>query len=443
MCDDAIALLKVALNKGDHYSDAKLTTLKAKHVVPRCFEQRQGESIPHLAIGPCFNESAFKSDDEELRTLQESWPNLNGLSPPLFFCSSPTIMWNSVAKPINGWIAINPTEWFNRMADFHQKWINNRIHGLIRLAFYTNFPFESVTTNALLLSWHTSYNCFILPRGIQTVTLEDIALITGLSPDGAILPFDGPINNEAEKLYKEANVWFKHKGDPKGSKIAFNRVCKSFEDPKTTALEEVILLEFVFSRLLMNKGAAVNKSYLYLAANIAVTHGPIALGPFLLAQFYRMMFCLRNKPLHASRTAGPLWLLSCWTFLYYPELLTLKNLINDGIPAKFEQPMNKWVCYGEAAVNLITPLDKKEQLLVLCTIFNPQYTATWCPCFEMRLDTNLNHWCHTAFPKWMHETNPLLPTQQNTGYWRSVLSSRDLLYYGKEPGVEVYNPQVE
>ena len=136
-------------------------------------------------------------------------------------------------------------------------------HGVIRTTCYPVLPFEQVVMDALAYLWHPSYNCFVLPWGFQTITMEDVALIIGLSPTGTILSTGESIPS-ARALSVATETWLKHHGKNKGANIAYTALVKHYIscNDMVTSFEEVLFLNFIFSELFMNAGCVVNKTFL-------------------------------------------------------------------------------------------------------------------------------------------------------------------------------------
>lgn len=235
-----------------------------------------------------FNEHIRMKLDKGILGLNSS------LRPLLFGNINYNCSWMILSnKPnIKGWVTVKAKRWFERLKSFHEKWENQRIISFLQLATYTNIPFDGELTSTLVSLWDPVLNCFVLRQILMTVTLADIAFITGLSPTSdehsnipvfTLLPQANKLYYNALNLYNEITNY--------GKKIGFSLFVQYFSSSsKVTLEEEVIFLLFAFTRLMMNKSGGVSTLYLTLAANVASKTTVVALGPIILGQLYRCLF---------------------------------------------------------------------------------------------------------------------------------------------------------
>lgn len=72
-------------------------------------------------------------------------------------------------------------KWYTRLCDhFQMKWERQGIFLLIDLSL-SPLEINPVVSTTLLAFWSSNLNCFLLPKGPLTITLEDIYLLTRYS----------------------------------------------------------------------------------------------------------------------------------------------------------------------------------------------------------------------------------------------------------------------
>lgn len=89
-----------------------------------------------------------------------------------------------------------------------------QITGFMKLSIVSKIPFDGALSTALLTLWDPSLNCFVMRRGLMTVTLDDIVYIVGFSPSG-IFSKDLMVEEwvetvDASNLLKRASVVVYH-----------------------------------------------------------------------------------------------------------------------------------------------------------------------------------------------------------------------------------------
>jgi hypothetical protein len=145
---------------------------------------RNPEPDDHLfKLGPSFNPETVGLIEE----LSEVYPATT--FEPLVRNHSQLASWGTWYKdtnPTKGWHRPDKefNEWVTRLdAKFKSKWQKLRIREAIFLSTCT-ISFDYPLMSALLCFWNKSCNVFQLPEGMLSITMEDVAAITNLSPIG-------------------------------------------------------------------------------------------------------------------------------------------------------------------------------------------------------------------------------------------------------------------
>ncbi|XP_048495091.1 uncharacterized protein LOC104884226 isoform X3 [Beta vulgaris subsp. vulgaris] len=420
----------------------------------------KGEDGNHVKLGPCFKPEDV---DKVLKSLKECFPS-EFTKPP--FLNEPEKLkceWvKSSGKPVNGWTStIDTRQWFNRLSSRHSKWRKLRVYEFLRLSTYPALPFYGVLTLGLLCCWNPCLNVFVTGQGFKTITLEDIAFLTGLSPTGTDLPTQALIDGALDM--EKITPW-KNK-----TNMSFSSIVDYYNPDKNKSLsadisrkEEVLFINLAFSKLMMFPSCNVNKTFLKLAANIEASGldpkrtKPVCLGPLFLAQVYRCLYRLRTHE-KLSTAGGPIWVISMWGFFYFPRLVEHKG--DEDLKADFDKPadlpVKEFCCYGELAIHTISP---NPQLLfeeVLRGLLFPSEVSQldWHPFSgedEMNIPSNgkpredtLRHWMKAATPIWLLEISCIKFREEDQLHWSSILLHRDLICLEPQViGVEVYNPNL-
>lgn len=436
-------------------------------------------------IGPCF---PFKIQKPKRQRVleQQCYPFLDHIiledqkprTLPFAPKTHQSLCWPLATKPFKGWISgVDARAWFLRMKPFHDKWSKNKILPFLRLASYETIPFDGALSTALLACWDPAINCFLFRWGPMTVTLADIALITGTSPTGKY-GIDLPIFHhvkEHNQLYSQCLSTFRQIAQPtaSASKCGFQKFVDFFTNKaaseEVTPQEEVFFLTFAFSKLMMSRAGGVVTLWLSLAVNISSTSEEIALAPILLGQLYRCLFRSRasfrgfgipssDSPIYSvDKGFGPLWLLTCWGHMYLPCLMVLKpsstfevskDLEKSDLgfdPLLFLSDLKDCSCYGEVSFNLVSPDEVWHPSVVfLYFLVFKSNPGTW-NIFPGKMATSDKDgaWRHHAMPTWLKSLDLHSTSLESGNFWSSVLRSRDLI--AAEPeyfGFEAYNPQL-
>lgn len=412
-----------------------------------------GQETNRIKLGPFFKPECVK----DLLPSLDGFPDTPSLPPFIYTPDDLQCHWTrETSKPIAGWTTCHDSlDWFLRLSSKHDKWRSQRIYEFLKLSTYPILPFDGVLSASLLCCWNACLNVFITGRGTKTVTLEDIAYITGLSPAGLDLPYHKHVTGALDTT----QLLFRRSSDNKVvPNLPFSYFTSKYSvsrEKEVTREEEVLFINFAICKLLMGPSINVHRTFLPLAANIEVSpeDQPLALGPFLLAQFYRCMFKLRTSS-SLVHTGGPLWLLSLWGFLYFPSLVSIKSReeVNEAISEGTSISPSSACSYGEVATLLLSIASGKRVREVLLQLLDskplPSSNKTsWHPCSAKdEIDAPLDEfssWAKIAAPLWLLETSPMMYKSDDSAHWQSILVPRDLLYVGPQSiGAEVYNPNL-
>ncbi|KAL9227252.1 hypothetical protein vseg_002966 [Gypsophila vaccaria] len=456
---------------------AKLAVLLHDHKQSVEFSLQQTISIKdqdknHVRLGPCFKPEKVEDVIEPLKVCFPAKftkpPFLN--EPEKLVCH-----WvRSANKPTNGWTcSIDTRPWFDRLASRHECWKKLRIYEFLRLSTYTRFPFYDALSAGLVCCWNPCLNVFITGQGFRTITLEDVAFITGLSPSGIDLPTQSLIDGalDMEKLHP-----WKTKPNMPFSPVAeyYNPARNKSLPPDISRKEEVLFINFAFCKMMMFPSCNVNKTFLKLAANIEASGSdtgkasPLRLAPLLLGQVYRCLYRLRmQEKLYTA--GGPVWIISLWGLFYFPFLAKEKGhsrLDYEELEAEFDKstaiPVNECCCYGEVAIHSVSPVVHLLFEDVLKGLLLPRELSQsdWNP-FRVNnesgrgiqlylhdsqgslIEDTSGEWMKRAAPSWLLNISCTDIQEEDQLYWLSVWQPRDLMCLEpKGIGVEAYNPNL-
>lgn len=264
----------------------------------------------------------------------------NSPTRPLIF-SNPSFRsdWFLATIPTKGFIAIDvlARSWFARVSSVYgAKWMKQMIYDFLYLSTYNDIPFDGSLSTALNSLWDPAVNCFLTSRGHMTVTLADIAYITGLSPTGLHidhLSTENLLTKAAESTYEFLNRKFSNLTQHT-NKCAFTKLPgfgNVVDHPQDA--DEALFIAFALTRMLMPKSGTVSNLFFVLACNISANNEELALAPLLLGCLFKCLFSFPETLLVDPSSLGifgPIWLLTCWDFLYFPEAMVLlsdKDLI--------------------------------------------------------------------------------------------------------------------
>lgn len=452
---EAAKLCTVLHDYKQYVEDSLQQTIRTKKLKHGKFK---GRDANYVRLGPCFKPEKV---DEVLESLKECFPT-EFTKPP--FLNEPEKLkcdWvKSSGKPVNGWTStIDTRQWFNRLSSRHNKWRKLRIYEFLRLSTYPTFPFYGALTLGLVCCWNPCLNVFVTSQGFKTITLEDIAFLTGLSPTGTDLPsqvlIDGALDMEKIAPWKNK------------TNMPFSSIVDYYNPDKNKSLsaeisrkEEVLFINLAFSKIMMFPSCNVNKTFLKLAANIEASGldpkrtKPLCLAPLFLGQVYRCLYRLRTQE-KLSTAGGPIWVISMWGLFYFPRLVENKD--DEELKADFDKPavlsVKECCCFGELAIHTNSPVVHLAFEEVLRGLLFPREASqsNWHPFSgenemdvtsegRFREDT-LGHWMKAATPIWLLEISCMMFQEGDRFHWSSILLSRDLMCLEPQViGVEVYNP---
>ncbi|KAK9699768.1 hypothetical protein RND81_08G194900 [Saponaria officinalis] len=426
----------------------------------------------YARLGPCFKPEKV---EEVIESLKLCFPS-KFTKPP--FLNEPEKLachWvRSSNKPTNGWTcSIDTRPWFDRLSSRHDSWKKLRIYEFLRLSTYPRFPFYDALSAGLLCCWNPCLNVFVTGQGFRTITLEDVAFITGLSPSGIDLPtqslIDGAIDMEKIHPWKtKPNMSFSPVAD------YYNPARNKSLSADISRKEEVLFINFAFCKMMMFPSCNVNKTFLKLAANIEASGldeskaSPLCLGPLFLGQVYRCLYRLRTQE-KIYTAGGPVWFISLWGLFYFPFLAKEKGysrLDYEELEPEFDKPtvvpVNECCCYGEVAIHSVSPVIHLSFEDVLKGLLLPRELSQpdWNPfCFDHEtsrgiplylhnsqgslIEDTKGEWMERAAPLWLLNISRMYIREQDQRHWLSVFQCRDLMCL--EPkgfGVEAYNPNL-
>ncbi|XP_074317308.1 uncharacterized protein LOC141653441 isoform X2 [Silene latifolia] len=423
-----------------------------------------------VRLGPCFKSDKVK---EVLDSLKECFPAKFSKPPFLNEPEKLVCHWVRTSnKPTNGWTcSIDTRPWFDRLSSRHDCWKKLRIYEFLRLSTYPRFPFYDALTAGLMCCWNPCLNVFTTGQGFRTITLEDIAFITGLSPSGIDLPTQTLIEGalDMEKIHP-----WKTK-----SNMPFSPIAEYYNPSRNKSLtadisrkEEVLFINFSICKMMMFPSCNVNKTFLKLAANIEASGSntskvePLCLAPLFLGQVYRCLYRLRTQE-KLYTAGGPVWIISIWGLFYFPFLAKEKGhsrLDYEELEAEFDKPtavpVNECCCYGEVAIHSVSPVVHLSFEEVLRGLLSSRELSQsdWHP-FSRNHETGIPLYLHDAegslvedtTGKWMNKAAPLWLLdlscmdfrEGDQLHWLSVWQPRDLMCVEpKGIGVEAYNPNL-
>lgn len=163
----------------------------------------------------------------------------------------------------------------------------------------------------------------------MTVTIADIAYITGLSPTSlhiSQLSTENLISLEAKTTYHYLSIMFSDltKGTNKCPFIKLSCFGNSVSKPQN--MDEAIFIAFALTRLLTPKSGSISNLFFILVCNNRANDKELALAPLMLGCLYRCIYRCCETLLVDPFTLGifgPIWLLSCWVFMYFPEAMII------------------------------------------------------------------------------------------------------------------------
>ncbi|XP_056698632.1 uncharacterized protein [Spinacia oleracea] len=457
--DSEAAKLCAVLHDCKHsVEDSVQQTIRTKKLQYGKFKGQDGN---YVRLGPCFKPEKL---DKVLKSLKECFPTEFTKSP---FLNEPEKLkcdWvKTSGKPVNGWTStIDTQQWFTRLSSKHDKWRKLRIYEFLRLSTYPALPFYGAMTLGLLCCWNPCLNVFVTGQGFKTITLEDIAFLTGLSPIGVDLPTQSLIDGA---LDMEKTTPWKNK-----TNMSYSSIVDYYNPDKSKSLsdeisrkEEVLFINLAFCKLLMFPSCNVNKTFLKLAANIEASGldpkrtESLCLAPLFLGQVYRCLYRLRTHE-KLSTAGGPIWVISMWGLFYFPRLVEHKD--DEELKADFDKPsvlpVKECCCYGELAIHTNSPVVHLAFEEVLRGLLFPTREASqsdWHPFSgedemdipsegKIREDTS-GHWMKEAAPVWLVEISCMRIREGDESHWSSILVSRDLICLEPQAiGVEAYNPNL-
>ncbi|KAH9620996.1 hypothetical protein KSS87_021899 [Heliosperma pusillum] len=409
-----------------------------------------------VRLGPCFKPDNVK---EVLDSLKECFPAKFSKPPFLNEPEKLVCHWVRTSnKPTNGWTcSIDTRPWFDRLSSRHDSWKKLRIYEFLRLSTYPRFPFYDALTAGLMCCWNPCLNVFTTGQGFRTITLEDIAFITGLSPSGIDLPtqtlIEGALDMEKIHPWKiKSNMPFSPIADyynPSRNKSLPADICRK---------EEVLFINFAICKMMMFPSCNVNKTFLKLAANIEASGSntskaePLCLAPLFLGQVYRCLYRLRTQE-KLYTAGGPVWIISLWGLFYFPFLAKEKGhsrLDYEELEAEFDKPtavpVNECCCYGEVAIHSVSPVVHLSFEEVLRGLLSSRELSPsdWHPFSRIdETEDTTGKWMNKAAPLWLRDLSCMSFREGDQLHWLSVLQPRDLMCVEpKGIGVEVYNPNL-
>ena len=202
-------------------------------------------------------------------------------------------------------------------------------YGLARIGF---FQLDHHLVTALVERWRPETHTFHLPEGECTVTLQDVALQTGLRIDGE--PVIGRVPYKWSDMCQELLGRTPPDGALKGALVRVRWLVNEFPMPTQDADQQYIiyytrayLLRLIGGNIFCTKDSGrVSLHILPYLANLAETT-QYSWGSACLAYLYRELCLACRYPL-VAQISGPLFLLQVWAWDRFPFLAPIIPDIN-------------------------------------------------------------------------------------------------------------------
>ncbi|KAJ0978892.1 hypothetical protein J5N97_014366 [Dioscorea zingiberensis] len=211
-----------------------------------------------------------------------------------------------------------------------------RIHDILqRSGFFWGIKVPAVRLdhallNAFIERWRPETNTFHLRVGEMTITLKDVAILTGLRIDGDPVICEDPDNYEQLCAKTLGTVPL----DAKSGKVkleSLREICEHAEDNECCARS--FILYTIGSRLFPDStGNKVSLRWLTLCADLDRC-GHFAWGAAVLSYLYGQL----SKATSPSREqcAGFFTLLQIWIWEYFPALAPVKFMSENALPLDY------------------------------------------------------------------------------------------------------------
>ena len=328
--------------------------------------------------------------------------------------SSVTPDWSEYHKTVPNrlWPRLDPEylSWLSRVSQAKENhWKKHGLYEMIMLSG-VEFPNDKGLLYAASQFWSIRTNSFHFPVGMMGPTIHDICMITGLYAFG----------QEADALIscKIPNFVYPKLNKDRSYKAWVAQYCGQGDEVDET--EHVAFLIYWLNKYFFCVSSGQITQDFTELARVLIQDVTYALAPLLLASLYRGMYHFVEKAF--SFGAGPLWIVMIWLWIYFPKFGPTPRVLDDH--TTFAQH------YMHAD--------------------NPSNTFEVCFKYFYTLG---------SIKKWLpYKTNnaplDLQPLEICLGgedphadtVWKSILSSRDLLYglstnpNNHKCGVEFYNP---
>lgn len=308
----------------------------------------------------------------------------------------------------------DPTDysnWLNKIEkQKSQGWKDIGIYDLIMLS-KLDLDYSNPMLVSSLYFWDSTHYTFYLPYGMVTLTLFDMAAITGLKPTGHTYDPDvdsiGTISFSTTRATYSTYITHYHDKD-----------IEIVSDVEHIAFLALWLSHSVFC----SKSLQVAKKYLALANQLHVGHD-ICLSEMILASLYESLSDrvaqLKNLGDKGNLLlSGPFWLLQLWLNATFEANLPTKGLVDEDT-----EEIRRRRVEGPRLAQL-TPRDEGQVLLstfmsyIMMFAKSHNFTSSMAP-FALR----------KVFPRWFTRTFPSLSKKQETKsflIWEAFLTPQIL-----------------
>ena len=194
-------------------------------------------------------------------------------------------------------------------------------YGLARIGF---FQLDHHLITALVERWRPETHTFHLPEGECTVTLQDVAIQTGLRIDG--MPVIGHVGRNWSQMCQELLGRTPPEGTLKGALLRVRWLINEFAMPTQDSDEQYILeytraylLRLIGGNIFCTKDSGRVSLHILPYLNDLTETAQYSWGSACLAYLYRELCLACRYPL-AAQISGPLFLLQVWAWDRFPFL---------------------------------------------------------------------------------------------------------------------------
>ncbi|XP_025637031.1 protein MAIN-LIKE 2-like [Arachis hypogaea] len=217
-----------------------------------------------------------------------------------------------------------PPDWYNSIVEGHL-----RDTGFYHVSHIGVVQCQSTLVNALIERWRPETHTFHFSVGECAVTLEDVALILGLSTNG--LPVTGPTLSSYEALEAECLDQFGVAPKKKNCTGNFIKLTwfRGLKD-RLVLVDDIQIQRYVKCHIILfgtivfgdKYGAGVQWKFLPLLRNFARII-QFSWGSACLAHLYRAL--CRATRVECKEIDGPLTLLLTWTWIHLPFIAPIPS----------------------------------------------------------------------------------------------------------------------